>query len=116
MCNYYVGKKQIVIGDWGEGRTTPYRRLWDWHGESFKSHEPPILDGNNGPGILIPIKFNHYAYYFESDIKFKEDYYSYYGLYDRWLEVQKNEGIIPVEKLLGPRVWWSKTNTVIKKV
>ena len=46
LCNYYVGDKQKVIGEWGEGRHLPYRRLWDWKGELFKTHEPPTLDGD----------------------------------------------------------------------
>jgi hypothetical protein len=114
-CNYYVGKFQKVVGEWGEGRIEPYRRLWDWQGEQFIKHEPPTLEGKNGPGILINVKFNHYAYYFEEDVKFKQAYYGgYEGLYNRWLNIQNNKGTIHVRELLGPNVWWSNTNTFIK--
>jgi hypothetical protein len=114
-CNYFVGKYQQVFGDWGEGKIEPYRRLWDWKGEKFISHEPPKLEGNNGPGFLINIRFNHYAYYFFEDVKFKELYYSgYENLYERWLKVQDNTGTMHIRELLGPNTWWSNTNTIIK--
>jgi hypothetical protein len=116
-CNYYVGPGQQALGDWGEGKHEPYRRLWDWKGELFISHEPPMLYGKNGPGLLLPQRFNHYAYYFEEDVKFKEVYYQgYAGLTDRWHKVQNNRSTIPVIELLGPNVWWSFTNTTIKYI
>jgi hypothetical protein len=114
-CNYFVGPGQQVFGDWGEGKIEPYRRLWNWKGEEFESHEPPKLKGNNGPGLLINVRFNHYAYYFFQDVKFKEIYYSGYdGLYERWLKVQQNRDTIHIKELLGSNTWWSNTNTVIK--
>jgi hypothetical protein len=114
-CNYFVGKNQIVYGEWGEGKIEPYRRLWNWSGENFVTHEPPKLEGKNGPGILLSARFNHYSYYFEGDVIFKEKYYSQYdGLHKRWLDVQKNTDTVPIRKLLGDKVWWSNTNTIIK--
>ena len=114
-CNYFVGRNQQVIGEWGENKSEPYRRLWLWEGEYFLVHEPPTLKGKNGPGLLLPERFNHYAYYFEEDVKFKEKYYGgYKGLYERWLDIQNNKGTIPVIKLLGPNIRWSFTNTYIK--
>ena len=117
LCNFFVGPNQLVCGEWGEGRYLPYRRLWKWEGENFKSHEPPVLEGKNGPGILIPVKFNHFSYFFEEDVKFKEKYYSSYdGLYERWLKVQKNSTTISIKELLGEKIWWSNTNTIIKYI
>jgi hypothetical protein len=113
LCNYFAGPNQIVKGGWGEGMYEPYRRLWDWKGEMFKTHEPPTLDGKNGPGLLLPAKFNHYAYYFEQDIKFKEQYYGYEGLHERWKMVQNNKDRLPIKSLLGDKVWWSTTQTSI---
>jgi len=115
LSNYYVGKNQIVTGEWGEGAYSPYRRLWNWRGEEFETHEPPKLKGKNGPGLLLTPRFNHYAYYFEKDVIFKEAYYSgYTGLVDRWKSVQKNKGTIHVRELLGQKLWWSHTNTYIQ--
>lgn len=115
LCDYFVGPNQQVFGDWGEGKNTPYRRLWKWEGEMFLTHEPPTLEGKNGPGLLLPQRFKHYAYYFEEDVKFKEAYYQgYEGLLERWKKVQNNRGQLPIIELLGPKTWWSYTNTTIQ--
>lgn len=115
LCDYYVGPNQQVFGAWGEGRYEPYRRLWNWKGEKFLTHEPPTLEGKNGPGLLLPQRFKHYAYYFEQDVKFKEAYYQgYEGLHARWLEVQKNRDRLHIKQLLGPNTWWGQTDTTIQ--
>lgn len=114
-CDYFVGPNQQVFGEWGENKSEPYRRLWHWKGELFKTHEPPQLDGRNGPGLLLPERFKHYSYYFSEDVLFKEKYYGgYEGLFDRWKNIQGNKGTIHVSELLGPKIRWSYTNTVIK--
>lgn len=113
-CNYYVGKNQIVKGEWGEGKHTPYIRLWDWKGEMFKTHEPPRLDPNNGKTIISSIRFDHFAYVYEQDVKFKEIYYQgYEGLFDRWTKVQLNKGKLHISALLGTNTWWGTTDTYI---
>lgn len=115
--DYFVGVNQQVYGEWGENIDNPYRRLWCWQGESFKSHEPPILEGKNGPGLLLSSRFKHYSYYFEDDVKFKEQYYGgYNGLTDRWYKIQQNRGIIHVRELLGTNIHWSFTNSIIKYI
>jgi hypothetical protein len=114
LCNYYVGPNQRVIGEWGEGRIEPYRRLWVWKGEKFLKHEPPTLDGKNGPGFLLSQRFKHYAYYFEEDVIFKQFYYQgYENLIERWKKVQENRSTMDIGSLLGDNVWWSKTKTFI---
>ena len=117
FSNYFVGPKQQVFGEWGENKTEPYRRLWHWKGELFKTHEPPQLNGRNGPGFLLPVRFDHYSYFFEADVIFKEKYYSGYdGIYDRWKQIQKNTGVVHVRELLGPNIRWSYTNSYIKYI
>lgn len=117
VCNYFVGKNQQVFGEWGENTREPYRRLWKWKGEEFKTHEPPLLNGKNGPGYLLPIRFNHFSYFFEEDVLFKEQYYGgYEGLHERWLKIQSNRSIIPVKYLLGPNIQWSYSNSYIKYI
>lgn len=116
-CKCYVGENQVAMGDWGEGKTEPYRRLWYWEGEDFLTHEPPKLNGNNNPRLLLTPRFNHYSYFFEKDIRFKEAYYTgYQGLYGRWVQIQSNKDTLPVRALLGNNVWWSNTNTIIQYV
>lgn len=117
LCNYYVGKDLIVKGMWGEGYALPYRRLWNWNGELFETHEPPKLVGGNGLGLLLPQKFNHYAYYFEEDVKFKNDWYSGHdGVYEKWKQLQvETKFPIHISKLLGISTHWGNTNTLIIK-
>jgi len=89
-ANFFVGKNLVVRGEWGEGKLLPYNRLWFWQGEGFEKHEPPILQGGNDPAILLPQRFNHYSYYFEQDVKFKDQWYGgHNGIYENWLKLQK---------------------------
>ena len=92
-ANNFVGKDLIAIGkDWG-GST--YNRLWDWCGEFFQTHESPVLRGGNGNCIILSEKFNHYSYYFEQDVSFKDKWYSRHkGCFDRWKKLQ-NETMFP---------------------
>jgi hypothetical protein len=117
LCDYYVGPGLRVQGDWGEGRRLPYRRLWNWSGEDFETHEPPRLKGGNGLGILIPVRFKHYAYYFEQDVLFKDKWYGgHEGIHRRWEEVQKITEIkTHISKLLGTESHWGQGNTYIIK-
>lgn len=115
LCDFYVGRNLIAKGDWGEGRLFPYRRLWKWNGELFKTHEPPMLEGGNGLEVLLPPRFKHYAYYFDQDVKFKEDYYRYAGLFERWKKIQDIElWTMPVSELIDD--WWGRTDTIIERV
>jgi len=118
LCKYFIGPQLIVIGEWGEGLRLPYRRLWDWNGEYFETHEPPRLVGGNKKGILIPIKFNHYSLLFEQDVKFKNVWYSgQEGIYERWLKLQKTDINRPlhIKHLLGEKTHWGTSDTWIIK-
>jgi hypothetical protein len=113
--NYFVGKDLIAKGEWGEGINNEYRRLWDWKGEEFFTHEPPRLDGHNEPSVIIPVKFDHYAYYFDVDVRFKNDYYSgHENIYENWLALQKETKFpVHVSKLISG--YWGRSNTWIHK-
>lgn len=114
-CDYFVGPALQTKGEWGEGKKLPYRRLWQWKGESFKTHEPPELEGGNGETILIPHRFKHYAYYFKQDVEFKNDWYTgHEGILDRWYAIQlkpHNEFPLPISELITGS--WGQTDTQI---
>ena len=117
LCDFLVGENQQVFGEWGECIHDKWRRLWHWTGEEFSAHEPPTLKGKNGPGFLLPQRFTHYSYYFDQDVLFKEKYYGGYdGLYERWKQIQSNRGTIHVRELLGDKLRWSFTNSIIKYI
>lgn len=121
LANHYVGKNLIAVGEWGEGKKLPYRRLWCWRKDQrFKTHEPPEMLGGNGKQVLLSQRFNHYAYYFEKDVKFKDAWYGgHEGIYERWQKIQKEEASgayawWPISALItGP---WGKTDTKIVQV
>lgn len=116
LCNYYLGKNIVAKGEWGEGFFLPYRRLWNWGGEDFLTHEPPELKGGNGKSILINNRFNHYAYFFEEDVKFKSEWYKgHESLYGRWKTLKtRNDFPIPISELISGR--WGRTKTWIEKI
>jgi hypothetical protein len=118
LCNYFVGKNLLAKGAWGEGYILPYRRLWYWQGERFETHEPPRLENGNGMGILIPIRFNHYALFFEKDVLFKKAWYNGYEMLDqRWKALQEATSFPrPISDLLGTDLHWGRTNTTIVKI
>ncbi len=112
LSEYYIGTNLLAIGEWGEGRKGGYKRLWKFNGNIFHSHEPPLLVGGNGKEILMSQVFKHYAYYYDEDVKFKEDFYGYKNLYKNWLALKT---MIPPIKLnyFFNDGNWSKTKTII---
>lgn len=116
LANFYVGKTLLAKGEWGEGKLLPYNRLWDWGGEYFDLHEPPELIKCDNIARLLKQKFNHYAYYFEKDVRFKNDWYrGHENILEKWETLQeKTEFPQPISALIsGP---WGKTNTRIVKI
>jgi hypothetical protein len=114
-CNYFIGEHLQAVGEWGEGKKVPYRRLWRWKGQDFESHEPPQLKDDKSTRLLCPQRFDHYAYYFPQDVKFKDAWYSgHEGIYDRWVDLNKrDESEFPcgIDQLItGP---WGRTDTQI---
>lgn len=96
-CNHFVGEGLIANGgNWGSD--AEWRRCWDWKGEDFISHEPPVLNGANTSFIYIRQRlFNHYAYYFEKDVMFKSKWYGgHQGVYDGW-KALKNVEEFPID-------------------
>lgn len=121
-ADHYVGKELLARGCWGEGNDhddpllNAYRRLWRWSGQRFETHEPPTLEGGNGKEVLLPQRFQHYAYYFERDVAFKAAYYQgYENLYYKWLLLQKERDFPqPISRLLD--IDWVQRKTRIEKI
>ena len=120
-CNFYVGENLITTGTNCYG-DMPYEwnRLWTIKNKTtWKSHEPPKL---NRTGIHQVVKdvtsrnnwgFRHYAYAYEEQLKFKEDYYGYTGAVEGWKRLQ-SETKFPV--YLRNYFPWVTDNTQVVKI
>lgn len=112
----HIGKNLMAIGEWGEAQTYGYTRLWDWQGEDFICHEPPVIEGMLGkdPAMLSP-RFRHYNYYFENDVEFKNQWYGgHEGILERWKLVNSlDKRFFPmhISNLITGE--WGKTNSSI---
>jgi hypothetical protein len=111
-----IGRNLQAIGEWGEARTYGYTRLWNWNGEEFACHEPPVLRGTEGTDpILLSPTFTHYNYYFENDVEFKDSWYGgHEGILDRWkLLTSLDKKFFPmhISNLITGE--WGKTNSAL---
>ena len=116
MSRYYVGKNLLASGEWGEGRNGDYIRLWDWEGESFVRHEPPTLEGcDDKPGKMLTPIFDHYSYYFDKDVKFKDAWYSgHEDIYNRWKQINSlPKDVFPIHLSNLITGYWGTTDTAI---
>lgn len=118
-CDYYLGPRTLARGFWGEARDHGYSRLWRWDGRRFKSHEPPVLDRGNGRTLACPQRFRHYAYYFEQDVAYKEQFYGgHEGILARWRRLQAlpdSAFPLPIGEFLRHPVF-GKTKTTIERL
>lgn len=93
LCKDMDGKQLVGKGDWGDNLHT---RLWWWTGQTFISHEPPIMQYQKSIKAL-PQVYEHYSYYFESDVVFKSKYYKgYASLYRNWKRLQSKKFKYPI--------------------
>ena len=61
----------------------------------FTRHEPPKIGGKRIPFSKdemekIGAVMDHYAYVFEAQVRFKEEYYGYKGAVEGWKRLQSN--------------------------
>jgi hypothetical protein len=93
LCNDNQGRQLVGKGEWGDNIHT---RLWWWKGQKFKTHEPPVMEGQKSV-MLLPQKYVHYSYYFEQDVVFKSKYYKgYASLYRNWKRLQSKSFNYPI--------------------
>jgi hypothetical protein len=102
---YFVGPNLITIGENCYGNNPgEWVRAWRFNlGMQFLSHEPPILTGLPRASELtrfesraLKIIPHHYAYVFEHQVAFKEEYYRYPGAVAQWKRLQAHRGPWPV--------------------
>jgi len=121
-CNYFVGPDIITISDDGYGNKRAFEWLRAWRffpGLKFQSHEPPIFNGNSG-GLLsrdvtkaAGFIFDHYAYAFENQVAYKEQFYGYRNAVEHWRRLQANK-MWPTE--LSQFLPWADKGTIVDKL
>lgn len=111
---HFVGDGLIADGRWGSGKVC---RLFRWRGQKFISHEPPLMFKRDKT-FESELSFDHYSYYFENDVAFKEKYYKgYQGLLQNWYKLQTlKEFPQPVSVLLPPTAAGYGDDTKIIKI
>jgi hypothetical protein len=97
-CNFYVGPKLVIFDeDTHPNKTDTWTRLWVIRDRSkWVSHEPPVLENLKTDSFLNKEFtsqkgwiFDHFAYLFESQLEFKENFYGYEGAKRSWQIMQK---------------------------
>lgn len=113
--NHYVGQGLIAKGEWGSGYNN---RLWKWTGQFFRSHEPAMLVGQRYVEPIKEVKYDHYSYYFEKDVKFKSESYSgHENVYKNWSKVLVSESYpVHISELFGKDTKIGKSNSFIDKL
>ena len=115
LSECYCGKNLCPVGEWAG--SSGIRRIWDWEGEYFVTHEPPTLFNceDKSAKLLTPI-FKHFNYYFEKDVKFKDAWYSgHEQIHKRWKYINslpKENFPIHISNLITG--YWGTTDTIIE--
>ena len=115
LCKDSDGNQLVGKGSWGDNFVA---RVWWWHGQKFKTHEPPVMLGQDGIKFL-PQKFHHYSYVYEQDVEFKSRYYKgYRPVLANWrmLQQKRFDYPIPAKTLLGSGTSVDLTNSYITKL
>jgi hypothetical protein len=111
---HFVGDGLVAEGDWGSGSMC---RLFRWRGQKFITHEPPMMFRREKT-LESQLSFDHYSYYFENDVAFKEKYYKgYQGILHNWYKLQTMKDFPqPISVLLPPTATGYGDHTKIVKI
>jgi len=118
-CRYFVGTN--LITDLNEPQNQ-WLRAWRFApGDTFSTHEPPVMAGNKGPGMTVQetaslgLIFDHYSYATAAQSEFKARFYGkkYEGALQGWLKLQRHERLPAKIKTFFP---WSAESTTVDRV
>lgn len=120
-CNYFVGPNIKIVsqGTYGD---MPYEwyRLWKLKkpGARWVAHEPPTLDRqfvvlDKNFTTAKGWKFDHHAYVYEHQVKFKETYYGYAGAVESWKKLQEHKEF---PCLLSRHLPWVRDNAIVDRI
>lgn len=120
-CNYFVGPdiKIVSQGTYGD---MPYEwyRLWRLSspGALWDAHEPPMLNRqfvtlDKNFTTLQGWVFDHHAYVYEHQVKFKETYYGYSGAVESWKKLQEHKEF---PCLLRDHLPWVRDSAIVDRI
>ncbi|MFA6239962.1 MAG: glycosyltransferase [Candidatus Hydrogenedentales bacterium] len=98
FCRYFVGQSLITVGEDCYGNNPgEWLRAWRFYpGQKFERHEGPALAGVRESSATreqtrgCDLVFDHYAYAFEEQVRFKQDFYNYPDAVNHWLGLQRH--------------------------
>lgn len=112
FCRYFVGLNIVTVGQDCYGNNPgEWLRAWRFVPERqpfFEKHEPPVLsskrcgvmhgvcmdrDVTNEEGLI----FDHWAYVFEKQLAYKQEFYGYPDALAHWSRLQMHPGPWPVK-------------------
>jgi hypothetical protein len=120
-CRYFVGPQLVITSRDGYGNHGAYewRRAWRAQpGFAFNKHEPPETNRTDmwigrDETETLGLVFDHYAYYFQESVMFKEKYYGYADAVKQWKALQSYNSF-PVKA--GHLLKWIKDDVEIDKL
>jgi len=98
-CRYFLGVNILSTKDGTYGnKPGEWLRAWKFsRGDKFDRHEPPQLIQSHKGHLLNPawlkmdgIFFDHYAWAFENQVGYKEQFYGYPNALENWRKLQAN--------------------------
>lgn len=104
-CLYHVGPniRTTGVNSYGANKGE-WLRAWRFRPGMKMRHEPPTLHGNEGlvtienfDTLLLGLRFTHFAYCFEEQVRFKEQFYGYKNAVEHWQRLQRHPGPWPVK-------------------
>ena len=112
LCRYFLGVNVHITSRNGYGNHPgEWLRAWRFEpGMKFLKHEPPVLAGCEGPCATreqtaeVGLVFDHWAYVFEKQVAYKEQFYGYKDAVKHWRRLQENK-IWPVKNLQSFLPW-----------
>lgn len=110
-CRYFVGLDLVLQGEncYGD-RPNEWLRAWRYDGKQrFRSHEPPVLEGDNpahrmskAASRALELVFAHHAYATEAQVAQKEKFYGYRGAVQQWRALQAHDRFpVPLSKFFS---------------
>ena len=121
-CRYFFGPDIVMTtrNCYANNPRQEWKRAWKVEpGMKFKSHEPPVMEGEDEAvehriTERCDLVFDHYGYALEKQVAFKEIYYGYTNAVAEWKNLQNNQ-VWPA-KLCDYLSWVKDPNCLVSRI